>query len=523
MYHIYKGLAMQRRNFLTFNFANENKTPAINEEKQTSLSKKEAYHLLRRLGFAPNLEEVKSIEGKTPAEALAIILPNNSQTAEPNSNLEKWIDTPDVDPLKEGTVELRFQAEARLKARYREFNDWWLDLMRMENGELKEKLTMFWSTVWTIEFTYDTLSLIPPPLIYRNNQTLRKNRLADYKTIAQDVTLDGAMLLYQSLNYSTKDAPNENFMRELLELFTMGVGNYSEGDIREGSRALTGWRTAAYAQEPHPNGYHETYFDRDNHDTEAKSVMNVAIPAIDDASNNEFQVKEKEVKGLLNILFDKRGEQIGKFIAEKMYKYFVYSNPGEVDSTFINQLASDFVSNDYSTFEMIKSICSNSLFYDDDIIGCQLKTPPEYIVGLERLLEIDYQQAREAVFELEQVLYDPPNVGSWAGYRTWISTKTFPLRIKHGIAMLEQKTPMQIIELAKKFENNSDPDLFLRDLLMHWLPVEVSQNRQSEYMTIMLNGKTKSEWAEAVYYGTAAHGIINLLKEIIKSPDFQLT
>ncbi len=514
---------MHRRNFLTLNFADEDKTPIISEEKQSALSKKEAYHLLRRLGFAPSLSEVKEIEGKKPSEALAIILPNNTETAEPDSTIDQWIDTPDVDPLKEGTVELRLQAEGRLKKRYREFNDWWLDLMRLESGELKEKLTLFWSTVWTIEFTYDTLSLIPPPLIYRNNQLLRQNRLSDYKTITQEVILDGAMLLYQSLNYSTKDAPNENFMRELMELFTMGVGNYTEGDIREGSRALTGWRTAAYAQEPHPNGYHETYFDRDNHDTEAKSIMNVAIPAIDEASNNEFQVKEKEVKGLVNILFDKRGDKIGKFLAEKVYKYFVYSNPGEVDSSIVNQLASDFVTNEYSTYEMIKSICSSTFFYNEDIIGCQLKTPPEYIVGLERLLDINYSKAREAVFELEQVLYDPPNVGSWSGYRTWISTKTFPLRIKYGLDILEQKTPMEIIEISKKYENNSDPDLFLNDLLMHWLPVEVSEARKSEYMTIMLNGISKEEWPEAIYYGSASSGIINLLKEIIKSPDFQLT
>ncbi len=515
---------MQRRNFLTFKFAEGNKKyPEIKDAKLTNLNKKEAYHLLRRLGFAPSLEDVASIEGKTPAEALTVILPTDNNQATPNSVLEAWIDTPDVNPLTEGTTELRLQAENRLKVRYREFNDWWLDLMREEEGEVREKLALFWSTVWTIEFPFDTLSLIPPPLIYRNNQRLRANRLSNYNTIAEEMVLDGAMLLYQSLNYSTKEAPNENFMRELMELFTMGVGNYTEGDIREGSRALTGWRTAAYAQEPHPNGYHETYFDRDSHDTEAKSVMNVAIPAIDDASNNEFQVKEKEVKGLVNILFSKRGIEIGKHVAEKMYKYFVYSNPGMVDNTYVQELASDFNGNGYSTLEMLKTICTSELFYDTDIIGSQLKTPPEYIVGLERLLDIKYSKAREAVFELEQMLYDPPNVGSWAGYRTWISTKTFPLRIKHGLAMLEQKTSADLIDLAKKFANNSDPDLFLNDFLLHWLPVEVSQDRKDAYMATMLNGKTKTEWPDAINNNSAAEGIKNLLTEIIKSPDFQLT
>jgi uncharacterized protein (DUF1800 family) len=514
---------MNRRNFISLNFDDKNDNSQLLEAKTSKLTKSESYHLLRRLGFAPTTDLVDSLVDKLPEDAINMILPTDTAEAIPDSIITKWIDTPDVDPLKEGTVELRFQAEGRLKGRYSEFGDWWLDLMRLESNDLREKITLFWSTVWTIEFTFDTLSLIPPPLIYRNNQTLRKYRLSDYKTITEEMILDGAMLLYQSLNYSTKEAPNENFMRELMELFTMGVGNYSEGDIREGSRALTGWRTAAYAQEPHPNGYHQTYFDRDSHDTDAKTIMNVAIPAIDDASNNEFQVREKEVRGLVNILFDKRGLAIGKFVAEKMYKYFVYSNPGKVDNDFISELAEVFVNSNYSTLEMLKTILKSKLFYSTDIVGAQIKTPPEYIVGLERLLNINYSKAREAVFELEQILYDPPNVGSWAGYRTWVSTKTFPLRVKHGLAMLNAKSDNELIEIIKSFDGFSDVDMLIEEFLMHWLPVEVTQERKNFYVNLLLDGIEKADWAEAINNNNIANGIRALIAAIIKSPDFQLT
>ncbi len=514
---------MKRRDFIKLNFVNNDTPISILEQKTSALSKEDAYHLLRRVGFAPSIEQVKSISGLLPSVALDKIISDSTEVAVPSSQLQNWIDTPDIDPLKEGTVELRFQAEDRLKQRYNEFINWWLDLMRLEDSKLKEKFTLFWSTVWTIEFTYDTLSLIPPPLIYRNNQTLRKNIFSDYKTISEEIMLDGAMLLYQSLFYSTKEAPNENFMRELMELFTMGVGNYTEGDIREGSRALTGWRTAAYAQEPHPNGYHETYFDRDSHDTEAKTIMNTTIPAIDDASNNEFQVREKEVKGLINILFDKRGGKIGKFVSEKAYKYFVYSNPGSVDNTFIEELTTTFVLNDFSTIEVFKTIFTSELFYNANIRGCQLKTPPEYIIGLERLLDLNYANSRNAIFNLEQVLYDPPNVGSWAGYRTWISTKTFPLRIKYGLEMLEQINDPDLVTLAKKFEDYTDVDMLLDALLQHWLPVAVLNKRRTDYLEILLNGIEISNWEQEITNGTVAEGIRNLLTEIIKSPDFQLT
>ncbi|MER3329840.1 MAG: DUF1800 family protein, partial [Candidatus Kapaibacterium sp.] len=140
------------------------------------------------------------------------------------------------------------------------------DIINVKNKIVSERLTLFWHTHWCIEFSYDTQGYIPPPLIYRSNQSIRKHRLGNFKKFVEEMTLDGAYLLYQSLNLSSGKNPNENYARELMELFTMGIGNYSEGDIREAARALTGWRVSAHRQDPKPFEFFDTYFSPKDHD-----------------------------------------------------------------------------------------------------------------------------------------------------------------------------------------------------------------------------------------------------------------
>ncbi len=272
-------------------------------EFNEKLNLRQANHLLRRIGFHPTITELKQIIGKTPKEAIDLILANDNSLPEPTNSMKTWLDKLEEDPLDNLPIDIRFEIEGRLKSRYAEFINWWLDVMKKDSFPYKEKFTLFLATIWNIEFTYDTLALIPPPLLYRNNQRLRRLRFASYKQIAEEITLDGSMLLYQSLFYSTKRGPNENYMRELLELFTMGIAdletgkaNYTEGDIREGSRALTGWRTVAYlGQEGAPaNRPFETFFAAQHHDTTGKKIFQYGeILPISNEDNNEDLVKEK--------------------------------------------------------------------------------------------------------------------------------------------------------------------------------------------------------------------------------------
>ncbi len=442
-------------------------------DKVTSpLTRQQAIHLLRRISFAPAPEQIDTFTGLTPDEAVAQILgPENHPLPEPSEALKNWMDTQEEDPLSVGNLTIRGEIESRIRSRYFQFINWWVELMRVETMPATEKLTLFWSTIWCIEFTYDTLALIPPPLLFRNNQTLRKNRIGDYKKFAEAITMDGAMNMYQSMYYSTKEAPNENYARELLELFTMGTynlktgeANYSEGDIQENARILTGWKTAAYKYDNMPNGVFQNYFRPERHDTGAKTFMNRTIPARDpETENTEQQVLVEEIQnGMLQIMFEERSDAIAYFICAKIYRYFVYSNETATDWDFVGDLAQIFIDSGFVIKSVFEALLTSEHFYDESIRGIQIKTPPEFVVGMERLLGVKYPKAQQAIADLDQILYRPPNVGSWDAYRTWISTKTYSLRVQHGRAMLEMADNPSLIALAKKFTDNDNIKILSR-------------------------------------------------------------
>lgn len=531
---------MDRRSFLEKGFEGlkslvetKDKTPKIQsgiEKYQGTLDRTKAAHLLRRISFAPTAETIDSIVGKNVDEALALVLGDGSEPLPEGRDEMGWIDIAEEDPLSGLPLEIRQQIQGALRSRYGDFKEWWLRRMRDEQMPFMEKLTLFWSTVWTLEFTYDTNALIPPPLIYRNNQTLRKDRLANYKDLAEDITLDGGMLLYQSLHYSTGEAPNENYPRELLELFTMGIGHYSEGDVREAARALTGWQAYAYKFQPAPQDkLFQAFFTPSRHDTGAKTFMGTTIRSRDEAENTEFQVRRDEVRGILDIMFEKRASEIANFVSEKIYRYFVYSSPADVDESMISSMSQIMIDNNFELKPVFEAVLKSQHFYDDKIIGGQFKTPPELIAGFQRQLGVEYvngnfEKHREAVDNLEQVLYDPPNVGSWIGYRTWISTTTYPLRVNYCLEILKIAQDGDLIALAKKFNGYEDVNILTQRLVEYFLPKEVSPGRLANYKNILLNGIQEQNWTTEIENETAnaAFGIRSLIERLIYEPDFQL-
>ncbi len=503
------------------------------------VSKKEALHFLRRLTFHPSPEQVSEIIGKTPAEAFEIVIGNgNEPLPEPTTSMKSWIEKLEENPLDDLPLDIRFQIEGIQKKNYGEFIDWWIKLMKSPKYPEIEKFTLFLSTIWAIEFTYDTEALLPAPLLYKNNSTLRQLRLSSYKAVASAITLDGAMLLYQSLFYSTNKAPNENYARELMELFTMGIGdldtgkaNYTEADIREASRALTGWRTVAYlGQEEAPaNKPFQTFFVSKFHDKGSKKIFQFgSINPISDEENTEDLVKQKEVDGLIDILFNERGISIARFIADKLIRFYCYSSPYS-NIQLVNELAQYFVENDYNLYKLYKKLFTSNYFFSNELIGCQIKTPPEFLIGLQRIFGVDLDSSQQGktrryLNSLEQILYDPPNVGSWKGYRTWINTTTYPLRIKYAKEYLDLLKDTDLFTFIKKFPENEDINSIINSLLTFLLPVEILQSRTIEYKNILLNGVAESEWSSLVNNNDTkiATGLRNLLSRIFSSPDFQL-
>ncbi|MBL7997924.1 MAG: DUF1800 domain-containing protein [Candidatus Kapabacteria bacterium] len=487
----------------------------------TPLTRSDAMHLLRRLAFAPTIGIVNQITGKRADEAVEMLLGTGGQSETPPPSPGPWVDVAQEDPNNLDVI-TRGNVEGTWRNNFANLQTWWIDQMRTEQLPLREKLTLFWSGHFTSEFTYD-LGYIPPQLLYRQNLMFRKDRIASFPQFVEDVTLDAAMLEYLGGTLNVKGKPNENYARELMELYTCGIGNYSEADVQQAARVLTGWKASMYSDAPAPNGLFNTYFIARDHDTEGKVFMNNTIPARPNDTNTEFLVRTEEVRGLINLLLKERPDATARFMARKIYRYFVYSNPGGADATFVNNLADLFKQSNFELRPVIKALFSSAHFFAAENRGVQIKTPAEYVVGLGRQLGVSLSGAGGAMKLMEQDLIDPPNVSGWDGYRTWINTKTFPQRVSFGQSVVKAMTDAQAQSFVKQFADFSDVNKFMRGLEEYFLPVAVSNERHTNYVNILLSGSPDYEWGgivnDAAAVGTRLRGFLNVL---IKAPDFHL-
>jgi uncharacterized protein (DUF1800 family) len=520
--------------------SNQNRQNLVSslDEEQGLLTKRKALHLLRRISFGPTPDILEKILDRPISEVVDELLgdgldyldSNSDRLPEGRDNLN-WIDTVEEDPSKVH-VTLRGPIEGTHKNRHAQLKTWWLNQMKADNSTrnydyTRERLTFFWHTHWAIEFSYDTQSYIPPPILYRSNQKLRKYRLGNFKDFVVEMTLDGAYLLYQGLNLSSGKNPNENYARELMELFTMGIGNYSEGDIREASRALTGWRVSAHRQDPKPFEFFDTYFSAKDHDLDSKQIMGETIAARAEEDNTLDKVREEEVLGLINILFNRRPNAISEFICTKIYSHFIYSSPGEYDEVFIKELAQVFIDNNFELLPVFRSLFKSKHFYSEENVGIQIKHPVELIAHLESIFNINYTNKNNALLDMEQELYDPPNVSGWPGYHSWISTKTYPRRVNQMGNLLNTKQLPDWFNVLDKFSNPTNFNAINQEIVEYLLPKVSTEERLASIVNRAKSnsGFNSSSWEQL--YNSKNESCINyineLLKEISKLPDINLS
>jgi uncharacterized protein (DUF1800 family) len=213
------------------------------------------------------------------------------------------------------------------------------------------------------------------------------------------------MLSFLNNQQNRKQHPNENFAREVMELFTLGRGNYTEDDIKEAARAFTGW---GYT----PIG--EFKFKENQHDDGSKTILN---------KTGNFNGED-----VLDILLEQK--QTAKYITQKVYKYFVND---DIDSTKIDWLSKRFYSNNYDIAALMKDIFTSTWFYDEKNIGAKIKSPVELLVGIRKQLPIQLDKPEiQIIFQraLGQLLFYPPNVAGWPGGKNWIDSSSLMLRLQ---------------------------------------------------------------------------------------------
>lgn len=274
------------------------------------------------------------------------------------------------------------------------------------SAQLREKLAFFWHG----HFACRNLNIF-----YQQGllDVIRRNALGNFGTLLKEVSKTAAMLNFLNNQQNRKDHPNENFAREVMELFTLGRGNYTEHDVKEAARAFTGWTA---------NLRGDFVFRRFQHDFGSKTVL---------GKTGDFDGGD-----VLDILLEQK--QTARFVTEKIYKFFVNEQP---DKSKVDWLADRFYNNQYDIAKLMADIFTSDWFFEEKNIGAKIKSPIELVAGIQRMLPMKFNQ-EEALLLLQralgQLLFYPPNVAGWPGGKNWIDSSTLMLRMRIPQMLNEQ-------------------------------------------------------------------------------------
>jgi len=302
--------------------------------------------------------------------------------------------------------EMRQQAQRDDRRQMREIQAWWLSRMIQTTRPLEEKLTLFWHG----HFATSYRSVEDSYHMYQQNRMFRGNA-KDYAGLLRGIIRDPAMLRYLNNNQNRKADPNENLAREIMELFSLGEGNYTERDIKEGARALTGYTFEDDA----------FVFREQQHDTGNKQVLGARGPIDGD--------------GFVTAIL--RHKSCAPYMATRLYRFFVAdvgSQPDQLEgvhATAVRRLADELRRYNYRLDRPLKTLFRSRYFYSDDVIGQKIKSPAELVVGSIRSLGVPARDLNLLVTSMERMgqnLFFPPSVKGWDGGRAWINTATMFVR-----------------------------------------------------------------------------------------------
>jgi hypothetical protein len=381
-----------------------------------------AAHLLNRAGFGGLSAEIQKIADLGLDQAVSLLLdyekiPDptlNPDWAHPNPDeIKKYRDT-----IRNGTPEQREQAkkEERQLALRRtlELRGWWLKRMASGPRPLQEKLVLFWHG----HFATSVEKVRNPYYMWRQNELFRRLATGNWQQLLVEAGKDPAMLLWLDQAQSRKDHPNENFAREVMELFALGEGHYTEHDIGEAARSLTGWsldfQTQNFSYRPyiHDEGDKTIFGQTGNFKGDDVIAMIVAQP------------------------------QAAKFITAKLWNFFA----GQMPSPELNEaLAATFRANGNNFKPLLRAMFHSEEFYAADIIRNQVKSPVQWLVGSVRVLECELPPPVVSwgiLKQLGQDLFAPPNVKGWDGGVTWITTNTLLTRYNVAQALVQGQLPV---------------------------------------------------------------------------------
>ena len=454
---------------------------------------KQIKHLYARAGFGLCFSDEKAAGHTSVKKALKNLF-KTSDIDEPINVVQ--VDT-DYTVLLKGDMLAKKQFLQQQRQQEKDLNLAWMNRMSSTDAQLREKMLLFWHN----HFACRSFNA---GYAQQLNNIQRSYALGNFRNLLLEVSKSPAMLQFLNNQQNHKGHPNENFARELMELFTIGRGNYREEDIKESARAFTGWG-----------------FDKEG--------MFKLRPFLHDDGEKTFLGKTGNLTGedIINRLLEQK--QTAYFISNKLYKYLVNEIP---DTAHVNAMADVFYRSDYEIKPLLEYIFTADWFYDEKNMGNMIKSPVDFLVGLNRQFYITYQRP-EVLLEFQralgQVLFYPPNVAGWPGGRNWIDSSSLMYRLKipsillngglidfTGKADPEDEAYLATIRnrqaiVNTKVQAQPDWDKFLQNV-----PKNLSRTEIARFILEPNPGPTIQSAAEQ------SADIKTLAVELVSTPEYQL-
>lgn len=467
--------------------------------------KTQAMHLLRRVCFGFNKQQLDTIAGMTMSDAVDALLNIDTTPPAPPLNNYSTAQNPDPNvPLGQTWVNAAPDGNFDFQ-RTQSLRSWWVQLMLADNT-IREKMTLFWHNHFATEISIYNSAHYG----YKHLALLRADVLGNFKQLVKDITVDPAMLRYLNGNLNTKTAPDENYARELQELFTLGKGagsQYTEADVKAAARVLTGWRDSRTSV--------ASFFDSTRHDTGDKQFSaffnNTVITGKTGAAGAD------ETDELIEMIFTKT--EVARFICRKLYKFFIYYViDADIENNIIIPLADEFINNNWEIKPVLAKLFKSEHFYDANNMGCVIKSPTDLSVGLLRQFNVTipnpdvatHYQFLNYVWAVgaiqQQSLLDTPNVAGWPAYyqepqyyELWINSDTLPKRnqltdlmVYVGYKRNGQTLIINTLEFADQFgADTADPNKLIDLSLEVLYAIDISANQKTFLKSILLSGQAQ--------------------------------
>lgn len=429
-----------------------------------------AMHLYGRLGFGASRNDLIEASNKTFKEIILALLDPAMVTSEMPEPPKYWEDWLYRKPYLGPDPDIHFAEETAYANGLTESRNWWVALMANDRYRLREKLTLFWSN----HFVVQDKKVYHTPMTYRFNELLRSHAWGNFKTFAKAVTIHPAMLVYLDGVWSEEAQLNENFAREMLELFVVGridkdgKETYTQHDVREVAHAVTGWRFNYEADPPTilPAYFAPYYFDfqtrRSPFDAEPK------VYGLLDSKDPRIEAD------ILELIFERRAKEIAFHICRKLYRFFVYNDESDPRSlAVIEELAALVLNENWELRPVLEKLFLSAHFFDRAFRGSRIKSPIEYGVALTRHFNqtlTDWQAGSLCWYSeaIGQRILFPRTVKGWPEGRDWVNSGTLSWRTVNlaGDMILSGATEGR--DINPRTGNPYDPLTLTDEVLRQW-------------------------------------------------------